>query len=84
MCIWTDLAANVVVVYSLHTIGSTGKAAMLLQQSYIGIDTSPEYIEISKHRIEDAIGSTDKDKQSKHKEPSKDKEEDTQFFFDNV
>lgn len=79
MCIWTDLAANVVVVYSLHTIGSTGKAAMLHKQyNYIGIDLSPEYINISKHRIIDAIGSIDKQ--------SKDKEEeiDTQFFFDNV
>ena len=54
MCIWTDLAANVVVVYSLHTI--------------------------SKARIEDAI--------LKHKEPdtepSKDKDIDTQFLFDNI
>ena len=83
MCIWTDLAANVVVVYSLHTIGSTGKAAMLLKQyNYIGIDLSAEYIEISKARIEAAI--------LKHKEPDKepskdkDKEEDTQYFFDNI
>ena len=78
MCIWTDLAANVVVVYSLHTIGSTGKAAMLLQQSYIGIDTSPEYIEISKARIIDAI--------LKHKEPDTEpsKDIDTQYFFDNI
>ena len=58
--------------------GSTGKAAMLLKQyNYIGIDTSPEYIEISKHRIIAAIGSIDK-------EESKDKEEDTQFLFDNI
>lgn len=79
MCIWTDLAANVVVVYSLHTIGSTGKAAMLLKQyNYIGIDTSPEYIKLSKHRIIEYIGSTDKHKQSK------DKEIDNQFLFDNV
>ena len=60
--------------------GSTGKAAMLLQQyNYIGIDTSPEYITISKHRIIDAISSTDK-----HKEESKDIQQDTQFFFDNI
>ena len=61
--------------------GSTGKAAMLLQQyNYIGIDTSPEYIEISKARIIDAI--------LKHKEPdtepSKDIQQDTQFLFDNI
>ena len=59
--------------------GSTGKAAMLLKQyNYIGIDLSAEYIEISKARIEAAI--------LKHKEPSKDKdkEEDTQYFFDNI
>ena len=83
MCIWTDLAANVVVVYSLHTIGSTGKAAMLLKQSYIGIDTSPEYIEISKARIIDAISSIDTEP-SKHKEASKHKDIDTQFLFDNI
>ena len=53
---------------------------LLGKYNYIGIDTSPEYIEISKHRIIDAIGSTDKDKQSKDKEI----EEDTQFLFDNV
>ena len=60
--------------------GSTGKAAMLLKQYYIGIDTSPEYIEISKARIDAAI--------LKHKEPdkepSKDTIEDTQYFFDNI
>ena len=61
--------------------GSTGKAAMLHKQyNYIGIDLSAEYIKISKARIEAAIGSTDKDKQSK----DKDKEIDTQFFFDNI
>ena len=53
---------------------------MLHKQYYIGIDTSAEYIEISKHNIIDAIGSTDKDKQSKDKEI----EEDTQFLFDNI
>jgi site-specific DNA-methyltransferase (adenine-specific) len=36
--------------------GSTGKAAMLLQQyNYIGIDLSAEYIKISKARIIDAL-----------------------------
>ena len=64
----------------MNTSGSTGKADMLHKQYYIGIDYSAEYIEISKHRIIDAIGSTDKDKQSKDKEI----EEDTQFLFDNV
>ena len=52
---------------------------MLLKQSYIGIDTSPEYITISKARIEAAIRSTDKDK-----DKDKEIEEDTQFFFDNI
>ena len=61
--------------------GSTGKAAMLLKQyNYIGIDLSAEYIKISKHRIEAAIGSTDTDKDKQSKEI----EEDTQFFFDNI
>ena len=61
--------------------GSTGKAAMLLQQyNYIGIDLCAEYIEISKHRIIAAISSIDTDKASK----DKDIEEDTQFLFDNV
>ena len=61
--------------------GSTGKAAMLLQQyNYIGIDLSAEYIKISKARIEDAMSSIDKDKDKQ----SKDKEEDNQFLFDNV
>ena len=51
---------------------------MLLKQSYIGIDTSPEYIEISKARIIDAI--------LKHKEPDTEpsKDIDTQYFFDNI
>ena len=62
--------------------GSTGKAAMLLgKYNYIGIDTSPEYITISKHRIIAAISSIDTDK---HKEASKDKDIDTQYFFDNI
>ena len=48
---------------------------LLKQYNYIGIDLSAEYINISKGRIIDAIGSTDKDK---------DIEEDNQFLFDNV
>jgi site-specific DNA-methyltransferase (adenine-specific) len=67
--------------------GSTGKAAILQQYNYIGIDLSPEYINISKARIDAAIKDKDKDKQSKDKEADiKDKEEaeDTMFLFDNV
>ena len=53
---------------------------MLLQQyNYIGIDLSAEYINISKARIDDAMSSILKDKQSKDKQ-----EEDTCFLFDNV
>ena len=59
---------------------------MLHKQYYIGIDTSPEYIKLSKARIEDAIlkHKEPDTEPSKHKEPSKDKDIDTQFFFDNV
>ena len=54
---------------------------LLGKYNYIGIDTSPEYITISKHRIIAAISSIDTDK---HKEASKDKDIDTQYFFDNI
>ena len=35
--------------------GTTGVAAMRLNRRFVGIDTNPEYVELSRQRIEDAI-----------------------------
>lgn len=50
---------NGIILDPFNGSGSTGKAAMINDFKYIGLDLSKEYIEISRGRIEYAIKNKD-------------------------